>query len=43
MWCKNSSCCHYDKTINKCTRIGKCGVNKNKLGVCWMDKLEGEY
>lgn len=43
MWCKNNGCCYYDKNNNKCTRVGKCGDNKDKNGVCWMDSSEGEY
>ena len=34
-------CTEYNN--NKCTRIGKCGTNKGKEGVCWMEKSEGEY
>lgn len=43
MWCKNNNCYHYDKNTDKCTRIGKYEINKNNLGVCWMNKSEGEY
>ena len=43
MWCKNNGCCHYDKENNKCTRIGTGNDNKDKIGVCWMEKSEGEY
>lgn len=43
MWCKNNGCCHYDKDNNECTRIGQCGSNKDKKGICWMDRSEGEY
>ena len=39
MWCANNGCCHYDKENDKCTRIGKDGL----VGVCWMNKSEGEY
>lgn len=43
MWCKNDGCCYYDKANNQCKRVGQCGYNKGKKGVCWMDKTEGEY
>ncbi|CAG7840047.1 hypothetical protein [Clostridium haemolyticum] len=43
MWCKNNNCCHYDKKHNKCTRKGMKGDNKDKQGICWMEKSEGEY
>lgn len=43
MWCKDNGCYHYDKINNKCTRMGKCGDNKDKKGICWMDRSEGEY
>lgn len=43
MWCKNNGCCHYDVENNKCTRRGAGGSNKDKTGVCWMEKTEGEY
>ena len=29
-------------TDKACIRIGQCGSNEGKLGVCWMDRSEGE-
>ena len=43
MWCKNNNCYYYDRKKDKCKRVGKCGDNKGKKGVCWMDRSEGEY
>lgn len=43
MWCKNDNCCYYNKKDNKCTRRGTSESNKNKIGICWMEKSEGEY
>lgn len=43
MWCKDNKCCHYNKEKNLCSRIGECGVNKDKEGICWMEPSEGEY
>lgn len=43
MWCKNNNCSHYNKETNKCTRLGKYGENKDKIGICWMLPSEGEY
>lgn len=43
MWCKNNNCVHYNKKQNKCKRIGEQGKDKGKVGVCWMEKTEGEY
>lgn len=39
MWCKNDGCCYYDKENDKCKRIGASG----NVGLCWMEKSEGEY
>ena len=37
------NCCYYySKEEWKCKRIGECGDNKGKEGICWMDKGEGE-
>ncbi len=32
-------CCEYDKEHDCCTRVGVNG----QVGVCWMEKTEGEY
>ena len=26
-----------------CVRVGLCGDNKGKVGICWQDRREGEY
>ncbi len=36
-------CCHFNKEDLECKRIGECGDNKGKEGICWMDSREGEY
>lgn len=39
MWCKDNGCCHYDAENDKCNRVGSDGT----VGVCWMERKEGEY
>ena len=36
-------CCHFNKELKKCERIGEVGINKGKQGICWMNPSEGEY
>ena len=36
MWCKNNGCMYYNEELNKCTRKGKYGDNKDKESICWM-------
>ena len=36
-------CCHFNREDLECKRIGECGDNKGKEGICWMDSGEGEY
>ena len=36
-------CNEWDKELRKCNRIGKCGINKGKESICWMESSEGEY
>ena len=39
MWCKGDGCDCYDEETDSCTRIS----NNGEMGVCWMEKGEGEY
>ena len=39
MWCKDNGCSCYDEENDCCTRVGING----EVGVCWMEKSEGEY
>lgn len=37
------TCRDWNKKLRRCNRIGECGDNKGKKGVCWMEPSEGEY
>lgn len=41
MWCENNNCDYYDTETDSCTRISN--KDKETVGVCWMEKGEGEY
>lgn len=36
-------CCHINNELRECDRVGECGDNKGKKGICWMESSEGEY
>lgn len=36
-------CNKWNKELRRCDRVGKCGSNKGKTSICWMESSESEY